>query len=1021
MTPFRKVLLFAFASLLGLLTIPYLSLDFIPAQESFTFTVSYSLPNKPPLVVEKEVTSILENHLSQLEELKSIYSVSNYGSGYIELTFSKKADIQYKEMELLALLRQVKSLLPTEVPFPNVYRRSSESKEKSAILIYELRYTGDATAANNWLNEYLLPRLNALDKIDQVTSSGTRRFAWKVSFDQSKLKQLGLTANQLLQRIREVTGQHEIGLTTSGDQSIPIRYHFELTSGKDLEAINIQDGIELKDVAAVKFVENMTRSYLRINAKDAMFLSLFPHQGINRIQGAKEIKQSIQSIAAELPYGYELALNYDDTIFLKKELSKTWIRAGLSLLVISLLILVSVRNYKYLILLISSILVSLSLVSGLAYLLQINIHLYTLAGLTISAGILVDNSIVLIDHLKKQSNLSVLPAQLAASLTSIASLLVIFILPDEYRRDLSEFAAIISLTLTVSFFVSWWFTPALGNLTGLLDKEKNEVRSIRSLRRTANINLFYNRLLYFLAGKKWAVIILLVLLFGTPIFLLPSKWENREWYNKTIGNEYYQENIRHYVDKFTGGSLRMFYRDVYENSGYRTPEKTRLYLSARLSYGHTLRQMNGIMKKAEAYLLTFDGIEKFVTSVNSPRYALIRIEFDESTENGSFPYKLKNRLIQRSIDWGGVTWAVYGVGRGFSNAASGSLPNFRVLIRGYHYDKLGILAESLAKKLLLHKRIQEVNTNAELSWDQKSFTRYQFTPASQGQPFHSYASTLEKLSWEAEQSFPALYVNFKDNDFPVYLEASTASDLSIYSTLNFGNDKIALRNFGELHKVKTVNAVHKEERQYIRGVNFDYYGSYRFGSKYLKTVIEEVNSEIPPGFSIELSEGSWAKGKEKRKYELLILLGIVIYFISAIFLEHFRHALYIVLVIPLSFIGLFLTFSLGGFYFDQGGYAAFLMIGGLSVNAIIFISGDFINFRKHMPHNIALLKAVRQKAWAIILTVLSTCVGLTPFLMHGDKEIFWFSLAIGSIGGLMFSLVVVFIFLPVLMLENKLV
>lgn len=98
--------------------------------------------------------------------------------------------------------------------------------------------------------------------------------------------------------------------------------------------------------------------------------------------------------------------------------------------------------------------------------------------------------------------------------------------------------------------------------------------------------------------------------------------------------------------------------------------------------------------------------------------------------------------------------------------------------------------------------------------------------------------------------------------------------------------------------------------------------------------------------------------------------------------------------------------------FDQGGYAAFILLGGLVVNAAIFIVND-LNNRSDKDYNKAVIKSVLGKTQPILLTVLSTCFGLIPFLIEGESEIFWFALAIGTIGGLLFSLFAVFFCLPV--------
>ena len=94
------------------------------------------------------------------------------------------------------------------------------------------------------------------------------------------------------------------------------------------------------------------------------------------------------------------------------------------------------------------------------------------------------------------------------------------------------------------------------------------------------------------------------------------------------------------------------------------------------------------------------------------------------------------------------------------------------------------------------------------------------------------------------------------------------------------------------------------------------------------------------------------------------------------------------------------------------------MLGGLAVNAAIFIVNDLNNRRKG-NYNRNVLKAVGGKATPILLTVLSTCFGLIPFVMEGQGEIFWFSLAIGTIGGLVFSMVGGFLALPVFLWKRN--
>jgi multidrug efflux pump subunit AcrB len=232
---------------------------------------------------------------------------------------------------------------------------------------------------------------------------------------------------------------------------------------------------------------------------------------------------------------------------------------------------------------------------------------------------------------------------------------------------------------------------------------------------------------------------------------------------------------------------------------------------------------------------------------------------------------------------------------------------------------------------------------------------------------------------------------------------------------------VAFPTFTTLSKQKVSTNIHKQDQQYIRMVEFEYTGSARFGSLYLEEVVEIMKKEMPLGYSLERS--TWRFGEEKQKpYWYFLLIVVLIFAICAVLFESLRQAFNIVLLIPLSFIGIFLTFYWFDFPFDQGGYTSFLFVSGIVVNGLILILNDFNHFQKQHPNRSSLslyIKAFNHKIVPVLLTVVSTSLGLIPFLVYGQQEVFWFSLAVGSIGGLLFSMFVVFLFTPIFFLKKK--
>ncbi|MBW3470237.1 efflux RND transporter permease subunit [Arthrospiribacter ruber] len=1026
MTPFRVIIAFVVLSIIGFALIPRLSVDLNPREREPVLTVSFNVPQSSPELVEKLATSPLEGALSQLAELKRINSVSNYDRGNITLRFDKNTDMEFKKFEVSSIIRQVYPSMDSKVSYPLVTQSEERRSEmKTPILTYSVNGPFATFEIKKITEDILKSSLNRFEEIEEIAVRGANNLQLYITYDIQRLQSLGLNKGSVESVIRSAFGRTYPGAVVNNrEETLFIQVDRSLHSISQLEnlIITTQSGKEvmLRDLAQITLEEAEAQSYYRINGNNSVTLSIINRDGVNKILLAKNIKAAVAVAQKLLPAGVEVRLENDDTEFLEKEMNKIYKRSGLSILILVVFIFLINRNLRYLSTLFLGIIVNLSITAIILYLLKVDIHLYSLAGLTISFGLIVDNAIIMIDHLHKHRNRNVFVALLAASLTTIAALMIVFFLPEEDRKNLSEFSIVVSVMLGVSLLVALFFTPAMYALLFGEKAKKGRQLTFRQLRKRVKAFRFYSGSIGFVARYRKAFVTALILLFGIPIFYLPSKWEGQEWYNKSIGSTFYQEEMRPYVDKALGGSLRMFVRGVFEKSSYREAEKTRLFVTARLPFGNTLDQMDFIIREFEKYLKGVEGIDQFVTYVTSGQYAQIVITFQEEYEKSALPYQLKGRLSVKSTDWSGARWTIYGVGQGFYTGAGGEgIPSFRVTMKGYNFDELERQAEALAEKLLQHKRIQEVNTNERLGWNELKSEEFvlrldQSAMALQRTNQYELVSALGDIS---KPQNPSAYLTLDDQNYGVVVREKASAGFSRYDleeqSMIAGEDRVfKVSSFGSLQKETTTTALHKEDRQYIRLVAFEYMGSAKFGNEYLDEVLKEMKTQMPIGYTAEKNTWAYNFDKAKRQYSLILVLVVGIFFITSILFENLKQPFYIIVIIPISFIGLFLIFSLFDFYFDQGGYAAFVMLGGLAVNAAIFIVND-LNNRKIGVYNRRVVKAVGGKAVPILLTILSTCFGLIPFIMEGQNEIFWFSLAIGTIGGLVFSVVGVFLALPV--------
>ena len=194
-------------------------------------------------------------------------------------------------------------------------------------------------------------------------------------------------------------------------------------------------------------------------------------------------------------------------------------------------------------------------------------------------------------------------------------------------------------------------------------------------------------------------------------------------------------------------------------------------------------------------------------------------------------------------------------------------------------------------------------------------------------------------------------------------------------------------------------------------------GDYSYSAEYINGMLKEFNERIPVGFRCRNASYGYYED-HGTQYWLLGLVVVIIFVMCSILFESLRLPLAIISLIPVSFVGTFLTYLVTGVKFGTGGFASMVLLCGLTVNAGIYIVCEYRNQRSAFPRVSPLksyMRAYNHKVTAVFLTVLSTILGLVPFLIDGGDEPFWFSFAVGSTGGLLFSLIALLLAMPAFM------
>lgn len=1028
---FSVLLLMVVATVVGIACFSMLRVQYTPSAAGKDLTVRFSYPGASARIVEAEVTSKLEGVLSTVRSCSEISSVSDAGGGSVVLQLDETADLQAVRFEVASQIRNIYQSLPSGCSYPNISLNSRGEKAQTAIS-YKIRSPLPSKDIARFVEDRLMHPLSALNGVSSVNFYGQTPDEWVVTLDSDKASVLGIDVSDIRDAFVSYYDVKDVGIAHNSNEVFSVKIRNAASSDMSLIPVKKVDGriIHLGDIATFRYQESLPSSYYRVNGLNVLTLMVEASSDANIIDVVKSVKKTIAELTGSIPEEIGVSVGYDYSEYISGELDKIYVRTLLCLAILLLFVFVMNRSWRYMLVIAMTLIVNISVSVAVYYLTGIHIHIYTLAGITVSLGIIIDNSIVMIDHYSRTRKRSVFPALLAAVLTTAAALLVILLLPDTEKVNLTEFSLVIIINLAVSLLVSYLFVPALLDYLPVKRKLLVNVNHKR-LVRTARWNRIYSTYISWGVRHKWIYVLLLVLAFGIPTCLIPqqkadsdySKMNRLERFvDRIAGWKPYSRN-RVIVDKIVGGSFALFYKAMSRADFYREPTRPTLTVRASMPEGCTVHQLNEVMLAMENYLAGIEEIDIFETRVSSYDNGTITVMFKPEYENTWLPSKIKSDIISMASDFGGANWSVSGVDESyFNNNIVSDYRTNSIILSGYNYDQLINYGEQLIKYLGRIRRVSSPEIWG-IGYNDKPKTelnlRYDFeTLAAFGISPYEYYSAIQTPLF----SSPLITMNYDGEYVSVRMESSQKDKFDIWHVRNVGVEvekngdaaRMKLKEVGNITKDRTDLAIRKENQSYQITVRFDFIGSYQLARKTIDEAVEYMNGHILPlGYIASSQSAGWFYDNQEKYMGLILLVVVLIFVICSIHFNSLRLPLSIVLMIPISFIGMFLIFGLSDFTFDKGGFAAFVMLSGITVNAGIYLISEWRDTQGTRDNISRYCRAFNLKIWPIGLTVISTILGLIPFLFDGPSEVFWFSFAIGTIAGLLFSVFALVFYLPI--------
>lgn len=1055
---FSILLLMAVAAVVGLAAAGSLKVQYSPSVPERSITVSFSYPGASAYIVEAEVTSVIEGALSNVASRRSVSSQSWEGGGRVSLDFGKRADMAAARFEVASVIRNLYPSLPSGVSYPDLSLNVSGGRSWTA-LSYDIRSSLSTKQISDFIEDRMITSLSSVEGVEWVNLSGVTPYEWVVEFDSEKVRLYGIGADDISSAFRTAFAENIAGMTQYDGKTCSVR--LRTLRPEDFGDIPVCKAsgrmIYIRDIARCSYQESEPDYYFRLNGLNTVNLSIGISRAANLLSVTRDVKDCMSRLEKCYPDGMSSSLGYDSSEYISKELDKIYFRTLVCLLLLLGFVFIANRSWKYMLVIAITITVNILVAAAVYWLVGLRIHIYTLAGITVSLGIIIDSSIIMTDHWSRYRNRGAFPALLCAILTTVAALLVILLLPDRERASLTDFAFVIAINLAVSLLVAYLFVPAL------LDYIHLDVHSrktpVRRLRRIIRWNRRYEGYIRRGLRYRWAYLVALVLAFGIPTVLLPDKVgsdreEEQKWYEKVynhiFGSGFYADN-RAVIDKVLGTSFAMFHEAMDRSDFYREPSRQVLSIRAGMPEGCSVSQLDEIVRDMENYIAQYsDMIEYFTTQIYSHSDASISVYFKPEYENTGFPAKLKADVTSMAINLGGANWSIYGITDSyFNNNVVSGYKSGRITLNGYNYNDLLGYADMLLEHISGNRRVSAPEIWGA-GFDSRPLTEYHVD--------YDFPS-LAALGVNPYSYYSVLYSPLYDSNIGSILQDGEYADVRLVSSEKDGFDlwhilntaipvdstSVKLSQIGDISARRSGLAISRNNQSYEVNVVYDFIGSYELGKRFTEEALGYMNDEVLPlGYKASAPGYGWFDAHRDTYAGLIGLVVLLVFVICSIFFESFRLPFSVILMVPVSFIGLFLTFGLSGITFDQGGFAAFVMLAGVSINAGIYLVYEYLRFsgkeRREIPGKALngmspmavqglrryadasirnYVKAFNVKVVPIMLTIVSTVLGLIPFLFDGPDEVFWFDFAAGTIGGLVFSIIAFVLYLPVFCIKSS--
>ena len=1006
--PVTVIMMMLIVVSLGFVSLSKLSIDLYPDIEVPVALVITNYSGVGPQEIESLVTEPVEESMATVNNVDRISSTSSEGSSVVVLEFDYGADMDSGTMQMREKLDLIRDFLPEDASSPFVFKIDPNAMP---IIIAGLSSDRGIDEIQSIAENKLKSRLERIEGVASVDISGGYEDMVRVLVNPLELDKYGLSMTGISNMLRMENLNLPGGSVEKGDKNLLVRSIGEFESVKEISDLPIilSNGskIYLSDIAEVSLIPKEITRINELDGVQSVSINIFKQSGYNTVDVADKVNKELLKLEDEVE-GVRIENDFDQSTYIKKSIQNVS-RSGLIGGVLAILVLyLFLRNIRSTFIIGISIPVSIIATFSLIFFSGITLNLMTLGGLALGMGMLVDNSIVVLENIyrfrqdgysridaAKEGAGEVGMAVIASTLTTVAVFLPIVFVEGITSIIFKELALTITFALLSSLVIALTVVPMLSSkILKITCSEKKEVKSrikiFKAFDKTfSNVEGKYRALLKKAIGHKLLTIVVAVVIFIGSIFavvqvgaeFLPSTDEGR---------------ISISIELPTGAKL----------------EKTRLYVDE-------VEELIKNIPELDTIFASIGGGNSFISSGSQSNYASLDLALVSLADRERSSDYIADEIRKMLADIPGANIQVQSVSsQGGGNMGMGSSA-ISIRVQGDELEVLKGISQDLIDILNSVEGTREVASSFEEGLPEVQVKIKREIASQYGISSYQIAQTIrDNLSGVSATKYKV-----DGNEIDVMIESvgylkdniNNFRYLQIKSPMGVN---VPLEQIAEIFETKGPISINRIGQVRTISVTSDIIG------RDLASIVSDIEAQtdnyfLEDGYSFEIGGQNEDLVESFKSLFLALILAIfLVYMILASQFESLLYPFIIMFTVPLAFSGGALGLFITGRTLSVPSVIGFLMLSGIVVNnAIVMI--DYVNILRRKGHDTveAILMAGPTRLRPILMTSLTTILALMPIAVAtGEGAEIQSPLATVVIGGLLLSTLLTLVLIPVMYL-----